>query len=161
MQFVQNFPFMTILLTLICAVITSVLDGRKARRRYHLKRSYIRKDIEYIYMFHYPLSTHMVLNTGALDHYDTVFCVGEFQFAEIRKAEEIYGLPEKKLISAGYGQLEQLYAGYQAMEKTQRSRPKILIAPSWQEAVLIDNFCHRGRFSLTTLVLGNGLCAKK
>ena len=32
MQFVQNFPFMTILLTLICAVVTSVLDGRKARR---------------------------------------------------------------------------------------------------------------------------------
>ena len=31
MQFVQNFPFMTILLTLICAVVTSVLDGRKAR----------------------------------------------------------------------------------------------------------------------------------
>jgi YidC/Oxa1 family membrane protein insertase len=107
--------------------------------RFHLKRSYVRKDIEYIYMFHYPLSTHMVLNTGALDHYDTVFCVGEFQFAEIRKAEELYGLPEKKLISAGYGQLEQLYAGYQAMEKTERSRPKILIAPSWQEDNILDS----------------------
>ena len=32
MQFVQNFPFMTILMTLICAVITSVLNGRAARR---------------------------------------------------------------------------------------------------------------------------------
>ncbi len=31
MQFVQNFPFFGILFTLICAVITSVLDGRKAR----------------------------------------------------------------------------------------------------------------------------------
>ena len=32
MQFVQNFPFMCILLTLICAVITSVLRPRAARR---------------------------------------------------------------------------------------------------------------------------------
>lgn len=32
MQFVQNFPFFCILLTLICAVITSVLKGRAARR---------------------------------------------------------------------------------------------------------------------------------
>ena len=31
MQFVQNFPFFGILLTLICAVITSVLKGRPAR----------------------------------------------------------------------------------------------------------------------------------
>lgn len=31
MQFVQNFPFMCILFTLICAVVTSVLKGRQAR----------------------------------------------------------------------------------------------------------------------------------
>ena len=31
MEFVQNFPFFCILLTLICAVITSVLKGRQAR----------------------------------------------------------------------------------------------------------------------------------
>ena len=43
---------------------------------YHYKRSYVRKDITYIYMFHYPLSTHMVLHTGALNHYDEVLCVG-------------------------------------------------------------------------------------
>ena len=52
---------------------------------YHYKRSYVNKDTEYVYVFHYPLSTHMVLHTGALDHYDTILCVGDFQFAEIRK----------------------------------------------------------------------------
>ena len=105
---------------------------------YHLKRSYVRKDIEYIYMFHYPLSTHMVLHTGALDHYDTVFCVGAFQFDEIRAAERAYNLPEKKLLAVGYGQLEQLYASYQAMPKIKRDRPKILIAPSWQSDNILD-----------------------
>ncbi len=106
---------------------------------YHLKRSYVRKDIEYIYMFHYPLSTHMVLHTGALDHYDTIFCVGDFQFDEIRAQERVYGLPEKKLISAGYGQLEQLHEQYTAMEKTERKKPKILIAPSWQPDNILDS----------------------
>ena len=106
---------------------------------YHLKRSYVRKDIEYVYMFHYPLSTHMVLHTGALDHYDTIFCVGEFQFDEIRAAEEVYKLPAKNLIAAGYGQLEQLHESYQAMEKTQRKNPKILIAPSWQPDNILDS----------------------
>lgn len=106
---------------------------------YHLKRSYIRKDIEYIYMFHYPLSTHMVLQTGALDHYDTIFCVGQFQFDEIRAAERIYNLPEKKLLAAGYGQLEQLHESYQAMPKTPRQRPKILVAPSWQADNILDS----------------------
>lgn len=106
---------------------------------YHLKRSYVRKDIEYIYMFHYPLSTHMVLHTGALDHYDTIFCVGDFQFDEIRAQERIHKLPEKKLISAGYGLLEQLYEQYKKMEPVNREKPKILIAPSWQPDNILDS----------------------
>lgn len=106
---------------------------------FHIKRSYLRKDIEYVYMFHYPLSTHMVLNTGALDNYDTVLCVGKFQFDEIRAAEKLYGKPEKRLVEAGYGQLEQLHRSYQAMEKTQRQKPKVLIAPSWQPDNILDS----------------------
>lgn len=106
---------------------------------FHLKRSYVRKDIEYVYMFHYPLSTHMVLANHALDHYDTIFCVGKFQFAEIRAAEKLYGLPEKHLVEAGYGQLEQLHRSYEAMEKTSQGKPKVLIAPSWQTDNLLDS----------------------
>ena len=107
---------------------------------YHYKRSYVRKDIEYVYVFHYPLSTHMVLHTGALDHYDTILCVGDFQFDEIRKQEELYNLPQKKLIACGYGQLEKLYDSYTKMEKTAgRTRRKVLIAPSWQQDNILDS----------------------
>lgn len=106
---------------------------------YHIKRSYVRKDIEYVYLFHYPLSTHMVLHTGALDHYDTILCVGEFQIPEIRKQEELYHLPEKKLIMCGYGQLEKLQKQYDAMELPVRTCRKILIAPSWQEDNILDS----------------------
>lgn len=105
---------------------------------YHYKRSYVRKDVTYIYLFHYPLSTHMVLHTGALDHYDIILCVGDFQFKEIRAAEKLHGLPEKQLVACGYGQLEKLYEQYQQMEKTPRETPQVLIAPSWQNDNILD-----------------------
>ena len=94
---------------------------------------------KYVYLFHYPLSTHMVLHTGALDHYDTILCVGEFQIPEIRKQEELYHLPEKKLIMCGYGQLEKLQKQYDAMEPPVRTCRKILVAPSWQEDNILDS----------------------
>ena len=119
---------------------------------YHIKRSYVKKDVEYVYMFHYPLSTHMVLHTGALDHYDTILCVGEFQIPEIRKQEELYHLPEKRLILTGYGQLEKLHEQYEAMEKVDRDRKKILIAPSWQEDNILDSCID----SLLSQLIGKG-----
>lgn len=106
---------------------------------YHYKRSYMKKDTEYVYVFHYPLSTHMVLHTGALDHYDTILCVGEFQFDEIRRTEEVYHLKEKKLISCGYGQLEKLYKQYHESAIEKHDVPKVLIAPSWQPDNILDS----------------------
>ena len=106
---------------------------------YHYKRSYVRKDIQYIYMFHYPLSTHMVLHTGALDHYDEILCVGEFQIPEIRRSEELAGLPAKKLEVCGYCQLDSLYKAYESMEQNGSDRPRVLIAPSWQEDNILDS----------------------
>ena len=119
---------------------------------YHYKRSYIRKDIRYIYMFHYPLSTHMVLHTGALDHYDEILCVGEFQIPEIRKSEELAGLPEKKLEVCGYCQLDTLYKAYMKMEKQGKNEKRVLIAPSWQDDNILDSCLD----DLLKSLLGNG-----
>ncbi len=121
--------------------------------KYHYKRSYMRKDMEYVYVFHYPLSTHMVLNKGALDHYDTIFCIGSFQFDEIRKTEEIYDLPQKELVLCGYGQLESLYDSYKNLPKINRTVPKVLIAPSWQEDNILDTCID----DLLQNLLGKGL----
>ena len=106
---------------------------------YQYKRSYYSKSIKYVYVFHYPLSTHMVLHTGALRHYDAILCVGDFQFEEIRQTEKLFGDPEQELIACGYGQLEKLYDAYRAMPRTERQRPKVLIAPSWQPDNILDS----------------------
>ena len=106
---------------------------------YQYKRSYYSKNIKYVYVFHYPLSTHMVLHTGALRHYDSILCVGDFQFEEIRQTEKLFGDLEQELIACGYGQLEKLYDAYQATPRTKRERPKVLIAPSWQADNILDS----------------------
>ncbi len=107
---------------------------------YHLKRSYVRKDIEYIYTPHDPMSVHMSFREGAMDHFDTVFCVGPQQIREIRKTEEVYGLPAKRLVECGYCLLDDLRqdlaerGGGPAGERKQ-----ILIAPSWNEDNILDS----------------------
>jgi YidC/Oxa1 family membrane protein insertase len=108
-------------------------------QQFHLKRSLVLKDMEYVYMFHYPLSTTMVLRKGALDHYNTIFCVGEFQLDEIRQTESYYKLPEKNLVLCGYSVLEDMQARCDDMDKTPREKKKILIAPSWQEGNILDS----------------------
>ena len=123
---------------------------------YQYKRSYYSKNIKYVYVFHYPLSTHMVLHTGALRHYDAILCVGDFQFEEIRQTEKLFGDPEQELIACGYGQLEKLYEAYQAMPRTERERPKVLIAPSWQ----VDNILDSCIDDLLKELLGKGFDVK-
>ena len=104
---------------------------------YQLKRSYVKRDVEYIYTPHDMMSVHMGFRKGAMDHFDTVFCVGPQQMREIRKTEEVYGLPEKKLIPCGYVLLDDLRRDFKPGKKG--DKPRILIAPSWQEDNLLDS----------------------
>lgn len=105
---------------------------------FHLKRSYVRKGVEYIYMFHGLLSTNMVVNKGAYDNFDTIFCVGQHQIDEIRETEKMYQLPEKRLIECGYGLFDNMVAEYENGKSIQKSKRQILIAPSWQEGNILD-----------------------
>jgi len=106
---------------------------------FHIKRSYVRKDIEYIFMFHWITSTHMIIREGAFDHFDTVFCPGPCQIAELREAEKLYHTPEKNLVDAGYGLIETLERQYRAMEHKEHACPQILIGPSWQPNNIMDS----------------------
>lgn len=106
---------------------------------YHLKRSYVKKDVEYIYMFHGLLSTNMVVNKGAYDHFDTIFCVGQHQIDEIRETEKLYQLPEKNLVPCGYGLFDNMLADYQKTSRPEDVNKEILIAPSWQEDNILES----------------------
>ncbi len=119
---------------------------------YHIKRSYVRKDIEYIYVHHGMGSTNLNLRKGAEDHYDTVFLVGEHLKRELRQMEALDGTPAKNLVETGYPLLDDMIRDYESRPHEEHSVKQVLIAPSWQEdniadsclEPLLDGLCGRG-----------------
>lgn len=109
--------------------------------KYYIKRSIMKKDIEYVYIPHDMMSIHMGFREGALDAFDTIFCVGPHAIREIRATEEVYKLPAKKLVEFGYPLADKLIEAGKAERAAHVAGPRkeILIAPSWQEDNLLDS----------------------
>ncbi|SVE21175.1 uncharacterized protein METZ01_LOCUS474029, partial [marine metagenome] len=106
--------------------------------RFHIKRS-DEYPVHYIYLFHSMYSVHSYLRKGAVDNYDTVFCVGPHQVKEIRETERVYGLKEKKLINYGYGRLDTLLQKKISSQAAKpNSRNSIIIAPSYGDNNLLE-----------------------
>ena len=110
---------------------------------YHIKRSYIRKDIEYIYVPHGMGSNNLTLRKGSTDHYDTIFFSGRRQKQETEETERVYGLPAKKLVEVGYPLLDDLRKTYREAERPKHERPLVMIAPSWQADNIVDSCLDR------------------
>ncbi|MEX2149960.1 MAG: hypothetical protein WD793_07085 [Steroidobacteraceae bacterium] len=107
-------------------VVTQILDLGNLE----LKRSV--HPVHYVFMAHSLTSAHMADRADSYDHYDTILCCGPHFAREVRKREEMHGLPAKRLIPHGYGRLDELVAN-------RRDPPPIaddadihvLLAPSW------------------------------
>ncbi|MCQ2516085.1 MAG: YidC/Oxa1 family membrane protein insertase [Saccharofermentans sp.] len=106
---------------------------------YHIKRSYIKKDIEYIYVPHGVGSNNLTMRKGSMDHFDTIFCVGPHQRDEVVETEKLYGLPSKKCVEVGYPLVDEIRANYKASIQKTNDKPMILIAPSWQKDNIVDS----------------------
>ena len=109
---------------------------------FYIKRSYVRKDIEYVYIFHHCTSLIATSTVGEYTNYDTLLCTGPFQVAEARALEEYYHTKPKKLVEAGYELIESEARAYDEMTaqgKGGDGRPVVLIGPSWQDDNLLDS----------------------
>ncbi len=106
---------------------------------YHIKRSYVKKDIEYIFIPHSMCSLNLTMRTASIDHFDTIFCTGKHQREETEKTEIAYDLPKKKLIDWGYCLLDDMRARYNSGERKKNTEKTILIAPSWQKDNIVDS----------------------
>ena len=105
---------------------------------YQYKRSYVRKDIEYVYIFHGMFSGLITLRKGALDHFDTLLTPTPGFEEEMRAWNRVNGLPDQKMVPCGYGVIDNMAAQYAAMEKTEHDPKTILVAPSWQEGNILE-----------------------
>lgn len=107
-------------------------------QKYHIKRSMLRDDIEYVYMDHGIGSINLMLRKHALDYFDTVFASNDIVYNEIRGQEKAYGLKEKRIVKYGFGLIDNMITAYESKPAPANDPKVILIAPSWQEDNLID-----------------------
>lgn len=107
---------------------------------FQLKRSYVKKDIEYIYVPHDVNSSNLTFHKNALDHFDTIFTSGFKNKEEIKEREEKYALPSKNLVEWGSGVIDNMTESYLELSKEKKEGKKtILIAPSWQKDNILDS----------------------
>lgn len=139
----------TLMMKMDADVVVATLEDLDT---HYIKRSYIRNDIEYIFMPHAMMSTHLAATATAYDHYDTFLCAGPHQVRELKAAEDLRDLSAKTLVEYGYDLLDQMIDAYENSEERTASKPLILIAPSWQEDNLLD-LCIDDMLSQ---LLGNG-----
>ncbi len=104
---------------------------------FHIKRSYVRKDIEYVYVSHGIGSSNLLLRKNAVDHYDSIFAVGSFQREEYEKENKLRHL-DRKIIDLGYPLLDDMIADYKKTKHTTSKEKTVMIAPSWQKDNIID-----------------------
>lgn len=104
---------------------------------YHIKRSYVRKDIEYIYIPHAIHSLNLTMRYKSMDAYDTVFVSGQYQKEEALKTNEVHNIKNRKIFEWGYSLLDDMIEDYNTNKKDNKIK-KVLIAPSWQKDNIID-----------------------
>jgi len=107
--------------------------------KYYLKRSKVRRDVEYIFLDHGGMTLNMMYRPGALDAYDTIFVANRTQAAEVRALEAMRNAKEKKIVETGYFLLDDLIAAYKTMPVLIKPKKTILIAPSWQEDNILES----------------------
>ena len=108
---------------------------------FHIKKSKV-YPVHYVYLFHSMVSTHLVYRRSAFEHFDSIFCVGNYQLDEIRSTEKLYNLKPKNLIRYGYGHLDNLLEKYSKrirLPKNNENKLHILLAPSWSDDGLFEN----------------------
>ena len=133
--YVSQRKAITLMLRLDADIFISTVPDLQS---FHMKRSIVRDDIEYIFIPHGLTSLHLAAREKAYDYFDTVFCVGPHHAAEMRRREELANLPKKQLLKAGYGLYDQLVESYAEISHITNEKPQILIAPSWQVDNILD-----------------------
>ena len=105
---------------------------------YHIKKSYIRKDIIYIYIPHGIDSINLTQRYKSVNAYDVFFASGKYQKEEAEATFKFFNL-DRKIFEYGYTLLDDMLENYSKKPKkeTNNKTKSILIAPSWQK----DNIC--------------------
>lgn len=105
---------------------------------FHIKRSIVRDDVEYIYTEHGATSLNLTYREGSFDNYDTIFVIGDNEVEEVRAIEKLHGTKRKRIVRTGYCLIDNMIRSYNASEKIPNEKKTIVIGPSWQKDNIMD-----------------------
>lgn len=134
--YIAGNQLIALMMKLECRVVVMTTPDLQ---KYHIKRSKVRKNIEYIYVDHACASLNMSYRTGAFDYFDTIFAVSQSQGVEVREMEKLRNTRKKRIVKVGYGLIDNMITAYNALGQVQNERPTVLIAPSWQYDNILDS----------------------
>ena len=134
--YIAGNQLITLMMKLECKIVVMTTPDLE---KYHIKRSKMKKNIEYIFTEHGVGGMNLCYRTGALDYFDTVFVVSRAEGIEIRETERLRHTKKKHIVKCGYGLLDNMIAAYEKMEKVEHDKPVILIAPSYQYDNILDS----------------------
>lgn len=134
--YISGNQLITLMMKLECKIVVMTTPDLE---KYHIKRSKMKKNIEYIYVDHGCSSLNLTYRTGAFDYFDTVFVVSRSQGLEVRAMESLRGTHKKRIVKCGYGLIDNMLEAYNKGEKKVNEKPVILIAPSWQYDNILDS----------------------
>jgi len=92
-----------------------------------------------IHMPHSIVSLHAVYPANAFDDYDIIFAASPHHIIEWNWICESRGLGERKVVPVGYGKMDVLKDMAQSREIVKKTKPNILIAPSWGADNVLEN----------------------
>jgi hypothetical protein len=93
----------------------------------------------YGHIVHAPIDV-FTYRKFAFDYFDSVFCSGPHQIKGIEKLEDSRGTDKKLLLETGLTYFDILLEGIRNNESPQKTRPVVLVAPTWKDYSIINRF---------------------
>ena len=101
--YVDENRLISLMMKLECNIVVMTTPDLE---KYHIKRSKVKRNIEYIYLDHGCSSLNLTYRTGALDYFNTIFAVSREQAIEVLRKnfpqmEQLYPLPFSQMKKLG------------------------------------------------------------
>lgn len=104
---------------------------------YQWKRS---KEVQcYVHMLH-AAGEVLLYRMFGIDYYDAILLSGEFQMKDVRKLEQMRGLPEKELCIVGMPYLDEMAVRLKESGTVAAHGRTVLLAPSWGPSAIFHRF---------------------
>ena len=122
---------------LAAGVVLSTTPGLDV---YQWKRS---KKVDcYVHIAHAPNDITLYRMFG-LDYYDAILLSGDYQVDQIRKLEELRGLPAKELVKVGLPYMDDMARRFADDTVVENDVKTVLLAPSWGSSAIFARFGSR------------------